>query len=468
MEIKFLQMSGEVTGSKTLITTKKGVKLLLDCGMYQGKGLETDGMNRNLGFEPSSIDYVLLSHAHIDHSGLIPYIYKLGFRGKVICTNPTLDLCNIMLIDSGRIQESDTKEFLKKMDKIGKPINHLDPLYTAEDAEEALTLFEPYDYDCDIKVSDEVTVRFTNTGHMLGGGAVNMKIKEGAKVNRVCYTGDIGRYGKELLPDPKAFPQADYIITEATYGDRRHVDIGDAEQELLVTVLEACCQKKGKLIIPAFAVGRTQEIVSILDRLSSKGLLPNIDVFVDSPMAVSTTGVFRKYSNQLNEQAQKQVQFDGDPFGFDKLHYIRSVDQSKELNERKKPCIIISASGMMEAGRIKHHLANNIDNPRNTILAVGYCSPTTLGARILRGDNKVSIFGIPHRVRATIKRIDALSGHGDYVEMGRYLSCQKASKVKKMFIVHGEKEAKEAYKTYLETIGFKNIEIAYFKNSFTL
>lgn len=466
MEIKFLQMSGEVTGSKTLITTRKGVKILLDCGMYQGKGLETDGMNRNLGFEPSTIDYVLLSHAHIDHSGLIPYIYKLGFRGKVVCTNATFDLCSIMLIDSGRIQESDTHDFLKKMEIQGKPITRLDPLYTAEEAEDSLTLFESYDYNEDITISDEVTVRFTNTGHMLGGGAINIKVKEGKKVNRVCYTGDIGRYNKELLPDPQKFPQADYIITEATYGDRRHVDMVDAEQELLVTVLKACCQKKGKLIIPAFAVGRTQEIVSILDRLSSKGLLPNIDVFVDSPMAVSATAVFRKYADQLNEQAQKQVEFDGDPFGFNKLHYIRSASESKQLNERKKPCIIISASGMMEAGRIKHHLANSIDNPRNTILAVGYCSPTTLGARILRGDKKISIFGLPHTVRASIRRIDALSGHGDYVEMGRFLSCQNASKVKKLFIVHGEKESKEAYKKYLETIGFKDVEIAYFRNAF--
>jgi metallo-beta-lactamase family protein len=466
MKIKFIGAAREVTGSKHLITTDSGKKILLDCGMFQGKGLETDGMNRNLMFNPSEIDHVILTHAHIDHSGLIPYIYKLGFRGSVICTSATRDLCAIMLADSGHIQEGDVKWFNKR--RVSKGLTPVEPIYKEADARACMELFIGVAYDRKFHIDSDIKVKFTNTGHMLGSGTALLEITENGKTTRIAYTGDIGRPESRILKSPKAFPQCDYLITEATYGNRLHPHLQEAEGELLRVIRETCVEKGGRVIIPSFAIGRTQEVVYALNTFFNEGLLPRVNIYVDSPLAVNATDIFRMHSDILNEDVAHTMLTDPDPFGFNSLFYIKSPDESKKLNSNKKPCVIISASGMMDAGRIKHHLANNIENPNNTILAVGYCAPSTLGARILGGADEVSIFGVKHPVKANIERIEAFSGHGDYNEMADFLSCQVAAEVKKVFLVHGDLEAQQAYKLTLESRGFNTVTIPVAGEEFVL
>jgi len=457
MKIKFIGAAREVTGSKHLIITDSGKKILLDCGMFQGKGLETDSMNRDLMFDPSQIDHIILTHAHIDHSGLIPYVYKLGFRGSVICTNGTRDLCAIMLADSAFIQEHDTITFNKRRVKKGLP--QVAPIYTQADATACMGLFIGVPNEMKFRIDENIKVRFTGTGHMLGSGVANIEIVENGQLKKIAYTGDIGRPVDQILAPPQPFPQADILITESTYGDRLHEDSRMAEEELLKVLVDTCVTKGGKLIIPAFSVGRTQEIVFSLNNYFNEGRLPKIDMFVDSPLAVNATAVFRMHPECFNKNFSDVLEKDPDPFGFDNLYYINKVEDSKKLNDHKKPCVIISASGMMEAGRIKHHLANNISDPKNTILIVGYCAPTTLGAKIGRGDKEVSIFGTVYEVKAEVKKIESFSGHGDYKEMISFISCQDKSALSKIFIVHGEYETQKKYVSSLTGEGFKNIEI---------
>lgn len=457
MNLKFLGAAREVTGSKHLLTTSLGKKILLDCGMFQGKGLETDSMNRDLGFNPSEIDHVILTHAHIDHAGLIPYIFKLGFTGSVICSNATRDLCAIMLADSGFIQEHDTHTFNKR--RIRKGLPAVTPIYTQADAVACMSHFIGVPYGMKFRIDDNIKVKFTNTGHMLGSGVANLQIIENGEIKRIAYTGDIGRPVNRIIAPPVPFPQADFVITESTYGDRLHNDMHIVEDELLNIVIETCVNKGGKLIIPAFSVGRTQEIVYSLDGFFRDGRLPKVDIFVDSPLAVNATSVFRMHPECFNKEILKVMETNPDPFGFNSLFYVTRVEESKKLNDHKKPCVIISASGMMEAGRIKHHLANNITDARNTVLIVGYCSPTTLGARIGRGDKEVSIHGTVYEVNADIKKIESYSGHGDYMEMIGFLSCQDKTAVEKTFIVHGEYETQKKYSASLLNEGYKNIEI---------
>ena len=457
MKIKFLGAAREVTGSKHLITTDSGKRLLLDCGMFQGKGLETDGMNRDLGFEPESIDHIILTHAHIDHAGLIPYMYKQGFRGSVVCTNGTRDLCAIMLSDSGFIQEHDTETFNKRRVKKGLPL--VTPIYTQQDAVACMSLFIGVPSDMNFRIDENTKVRFTSTGHMLGSGAANLQIIEKGQIKRIAYTGDIGRPVDPILVPPVPFPQADILITESTYGDRLHDDDMPAEEKLLEVLMNTCVNKGGKLIIPSFSVGRTQEIVFALNNFFNAGKLPRIDVFVDSPLAVNATTVFQMHPECFNSEFAKVLKIDSDPFGFDGLSYITKVEDSKKLNDHKQPCIIISASGMAEAGRIKHHLANNISNPANTVLFVGYCAPSTLGARIQTGIKEVSIFGTVYPIKAEIRNIESFSGHADYKELIQFLGCQEKTAIEKTFIVHGEYETQKKYVAMLQQEGFKNIEI---------
>lgn len=466
MKLEFMGAAKEVTGSKHLITTKSGLKILLDCGMYQGKGLETDAMNRDLGFDPKEIDYLILSHAHIDHSGLIPYIFKLGFNGTVLCTPATRDLCSIMLADAGRIQESDVTTFNKKRKAQG--LEPVEPIYTLADAQACMCCFISVPYHKKFNIEGEVTVEFFDAGHILGSSCIYLEIKEGRKKIRLGFTGDIGRYDKRILRDPEPFPQVDYLIMESTYGDRLHDNLDTAEQDLLCAVLDTCTKKKGKLIIPSFAIGRAQEIIYALDRLRTRNLLPDIDVFLDSPLSISATNIMRLHSECFNEEISEYMKTDPDPFGFDRLQYIQSVEASKALNVRNKTCVIIASSGMMEAGRVKHHLANNIDNPRTTVLCVGYCEPSTLGAKIMRGDKNVSIFGRRYEVRADVRRIDSLSGHGDYEEIMRYITCQEKRRLKQIFLVHGEEQSQITFQATLNKNGYKRVYIPSLKEAVEL
>ncbi|MBP1674527.1 MAG: RNA-metabolising metallo-beta-lactamase [Bacteroidetes bacterium] len=466
MKLKFLGAAREVTGSKILLTDNSGQRILFDCGMFQGKGLETDEMNRDLGFDPSLINHIILTHAHIDHSGLIPYVYKLGFRGSIVCSNATRDLCSIMLADTAYIQEHDTKTYNKRRAKKGLPL--VTPIFTQEDAKDCMALFIGVPSDMKFRIHENIKVKFTSTGHMLGSGVANLLITENGRTTRIAYTGDIGRPTSRILVPPKPFPQADFLITESTYGDRLHQDQFSADEELLKTVVHTCVNKGGKLIIPSFSVGRTQEIVYSLNNFFNEGRLPRIEIFVDSPLAVNATTIFRMHPECFNKEVLQKMEIDPDPFGFNSLTYITRQEDSKKLNDYKKPCIIISASGMMEAGRIKHHLANNISNPKNTILIVGYCSPVTLGARIARGDKEVSIFGTVYKVNAEVREIDSFSGHGDYKEMISFLDCQNKTEVQKTFLVHGEYETQVNYSAKLQEAGFSNIHIPSMRQEFSI
>jgi len=466
MKLTFYGAAREVTGSKVLVETEQGKNILFDCGQFQGKGLETDAQNRALPFSAASIDHIILSHAHIDHSGLIPFMYRHGFTGSVICTNATRDLCSIMLADSGKIQEHDTITFNKRRAKKG--LRPVEPLYTQADAVSSMRLFISVAYDRKFRIDDFTTVRFTNTGHMLGSGVVTLELKEKEGIKRLAYTGDIGRPGSRILKSPEPFPQADFLITESTYGDRLHPTMKESDEELFRVVHRTCVEKRGKLIIPAFSVGRTQEIVYSLNTLYNANRLPRVDIYVDSPLSVNATTIFRMHTECFNEDVREVMLTDPDPFGFNSLFYITSVEQSKSLNDIKQPVIIISSSGMMEAGRVKHHLANSISNPANTVLAVGYCAPSTLGARLLRGEKEVSIHGEKYPVNADIERIESYSGHGDYREMGDYLSCQDPVRLKNTFLVHGEYETQKKYKNYLMSRGFGNITIPATGESYTL
>ena len=482
MKIQFLGATREVTGSKHLITTDSGHTILLDCGMYQGKGMETDAANRDLGFDPAKLDCVVLSHAHIDHSGLIPYIVKLGFKGDIYCTPATRDLCSLMLTDTAFIQEQDVRMYNKKIDRQnphkekGKKYK-IDPLYTQQDVNRAMKHFVTYCYDRRFRLFDDVLLTFTNSGHMLGGAicsleiyeedkSPNLQIFESSNVSqkrwkRVTYTGDIGRLHCHILPPPQLFPQCDYLICESTYGDRLHDEQMVTEEQLLGVVEDTCVYRKGQLLIPSFSVGRTQEIVYVLNQLYNDGRLPHIPVYVDSPMSTNATQIFRMYPDELSEEVRDTMQFDPDPFGFNTLRYITDIRESKVLNHKDEPCIIISASGMLEAGRIKHHVANHISDPRCTILIVGYCEPTTLGARIQEPGLKwISIFGLDRRIKAQITKIEGFSGHGDYREMIDYLTRSLQVKdVRQTFIVHGDLSAAESYKEHLHDAGFSNITI---------
>ena len=483
MKIQFLGATREVTGSKHLITTDSGHTILLDCGMYQGKGMETDAANRDLGFDPAKLDCVVLSHAHIDHSGLIPYIVKMGFKGDIYCTPATRDLCALMLTDTAFIQEQDVRMYNKKIDRQnphkekGKKYK-VEPLYNQQDVNRAMKHFVTYSYDRRFRLFDDVLLTFTNSGHMLGGAICSLEIyeedrfaeriktanAEGQKTRRwkrVTYTGDIGRLHCHILPPPQLFPQCDYLICESTYGNRLHDEQMVTEDQLLGVVEDTCVYRKGQLLIPSFSVGRTQEIVYVLNQLYNDGRLPQIPVYVDSPMSTNATQIFRMYPDELSDEVRDTMQFDPDPFGFNTLRYITDISESKALNHKEDPCIIISASGMLEAGRIKHHVANHISDPRCTILIVGYCEPTTLGARIQEPGLKwISIFGLDRRIKAQITKIEGFSGHGDYREMIDYLTRSlQVDQVRRTFIVHGDTDAAEAYQTHLQDAGFRNITI---------
>jgi metallo-beta-lactamase family protein len=458
MEITFHGAARTVTGSKHLIKTDNGTKILLECGMFQGMGAEADKLNRHFGFDPVEIDHLILSHAHIDHSGLIPRLVKHGFKGKIYCTSATFDLCRLMLSDSANIQEHDAAYINRRRRRQDREL--LDVLYDMNDTVASFDHFVTVDYGKWFEIEDNIMLQFTDAGHVLGSAAVNLRIREGEELVRLCFTGDIGRRNDPILRSPEQFPQADHIICESTYGDRLHEPMEDSEERLLNIVRDTCVKNKGKLIIPAFSLDRTQELVFALDQMEHKGLLPPIKVFVDSPLSVQTTHIVEKHVECYNDEVHDYMtKGDQRPFYFKNLHYITKVEDSKAINELKEPCIIISASGMAEAGRIKHHIKNNISDPANTILMVGYCTPGSLGGRLRNRDERVRIFGEEYEVKARVEVMDSYSAHGDYEEMMEYLSCQNADEVKKLFLVHGDTDVMNSFREKLMANGFRNVYI---------
>ncbi|MBV9962521.1 MAG: MBL fold metallo-hydrolase [Parafilimonas sp.] len=456
MTIAFHGAARTVTGSKHLITLRNGKKVLLDCGMFQGLGRDTFSLNSNFGFDASSVNYLLLSHAHIDHCGLIPKLVKEGFNGKIFCTPATKDLSAILLMDSAEIQRDDTQFTNKKRAKKGLP--PYDVLYDVSDVQKALPLFTFVNYDTWFTIEEGIEVLYTDAGHITGSAAVHVRIKENNTTTQISFSGDVGRYNDVILRTPHVFPQADYVIIESTYGNSLHTAVANTPEEFYVWIEKTCLRKKGKLIIPSFSVGRTQELLYFLNDLSLQGKL-HIPVYVDSPLSYEATDVVKHHPENFNTNIQQLLKRDGDPFDFPDLKFIETVDESKRLNDDHQPMIIISASGMADAGRIKHHIKNNISDSRNTILIVGYCEPHSLGGQLMNGAKQVRIFGEEYNVDAEVGVMRSMSAHGDYNDLLHFLKCQQADAVKKVFIVHGEYNVQQDFREKLLQAGFKDVII---------
>lgn len=458
MKISFHGAARTVTGSKHLIHVNNPQrKILLDCGMFQGMGKETQALNSEWGFEPSEVDYVILSHAHIDHIGLLPKLVKDGFNGPIYCTPPTRELLELLLIDSAHIQESDIRHVNKRRQEQGREL--LEPLYTESDVYNVLPLIRLVDYNKQHRIDEGLELLYTDCGHILGSAAVNLVVRENGKDVRITFSGDVGRYRDVLLRSPDVFPQADFIIIESTYGDKLHDLIAPAADDLLHYIEETCLKNKGKLIIPAFSLGRTQELLYMLNRLELERRLPKLKYYVDSPLSTKITNTIKRHPECFNAQVQEMLKKDDDIFLFQGLTFIEDVDASKRLNASDEPCVIISASGMAEAGRVKHHIANNIGDARNTILMVGYCEPNSLGGRLKKRPESVGIFGTQYNVRAAIGIIDSMSAHADYEDLSQWLSCQDKQQVNKVFLVHGEYDVQEQFKNRLLRKGFTDVHI---------
>ena len=455
MKITFCGAAREVTGSSHLLTLDNGYKILLDCGLYQGNDDDMEDFNQKWLFNPAEIDCLVVSHAHIDHTGRIPKLVADGFKGKIYSTHATRDLCALMLLDSAKIQEGDSAFHNKKRRDHEKEKK---PLYTLRDAQLTMQQFTSSGYETWFHIHQDVRVLFRDAGHILGSSTVTLEIKEGERTVKIGFTGDIGRPNRPILSDPLPMPEVDYLICESTYGDRLHESAPGEAAEFLQIIHHTCVEKKGKLIIPAFSVGRTQEVVYMLDQLHKAGQLPSIPVYIDSPLSVNATEVFINHPECFDVELHEYMMTDENPFGFNGLFYIREAQASKQLNEITKPCIIIASSGMMNAGRIRHHVANSIENHRNTFLIVGYCSPGTLGADLRNGAKSIHIFGEYKQVLADIKTMDGFSAHGDQQEMFDVIKNQIPS-VKKLWLVHGTTERQEPWRDFLVGKGFKDVII---------
>lgn len=455
MKLKFCGAAREVTGSAHLITLDDGYTILLDCGMYQGNSENMKNFNERWLFDPSKLDCVVLSHAHIDHSGRLPKLVKDGFQGTIYATHATRSLCAIMLLDSALIQERDA-EFHNKHRRHNR--DEREPLYTEEDVKATMERFVTFSYSKKFEIRPGAQVEFTDAGHILGSASVALTVNENGKITRLGFTGDIGRPNRPILRDPQPLKPMDYLISESTYGDRLHDAAPQEINRLLHIITETCLKHHGKLIIPAFSIGRTQEIVYILDQLENAGQMPPVPVYVDSPLAVNATVVYGSHPECYDSELSTYILKDPNPFGFSRLTYIKEVEDSKRLNNSNEPCIIISASGMANAGRVKHHLFNNIEDSRNTVLIVGYASPETPAGRLRAGSNHLRLFGEEKMVRCHVEIMDSFSAHADRDELSDFLSNQHQS-AKRLFLVHGDYEVQESFKSLLLSQNFHRVEI---------
>ncbi len=452
MRITFWGAAGEVTGSLHEVQVN-GDRFLLDCGLTQGRRKEAEQKNRCLPLAAKSVTGVVLSHAHIDHSGNLPTLVKNGFDGPIFATPATVDLCHAMLRDTAHIQQKDAEFVNKRRRKRSRPeelleTGEVEPLYGMEDAERTLPLFKPVPYYTPHRLADGLFYECYDAGHMLGSSVVMLHHRKNGKRVRLAYSGDVGRPGLPILRDPDKLPPAEYLIMESTYGNRFHKDEG-AVIDKLAGIINRTCRRGGKIIVPSFAVGRAQQLVLLLHELTNAGRIPNIPLFVDSPLAVNVTGIFRDHVACFDTETRLYLLDGEDPFGFSRLHYIREVSESMKLNELRGPLVVISASGMCEAGRILHHVRNNIEDPRNTILITGFQAENTLGRKLVDKHPEVSVFGEPMRVRAEIAKLNELSAHADQAELLDWMRPM-APHLKKVFLVHGESSQSAALKEAIE------------------
>ncbi|HVU11933.1 MAG TPA: MBL fold metallo-hydrolase [Phototrophicaceae bacterium] len=467
MKITFYGAARAVTGSQHLIEVN-GTRILLDCGLYQGRRAEAEARNRNLPFDAKSVDLMILSHAHIDHSGNIPNLVRSGFRGDIITTSATRDLCASMLIDSAHIQEQDAV-FLNK--KRAKGEQRVEPIYTQQDAITSLDYFTTQSYERARKIAPGVTLTLKDAGHMLGSAIVILDIEdqEEKRSYRLVFSGDLGRKGIPIIRDPETIDSTDYLIMESTYGDRTHPPYEDDTKRMEQIIVETY-KRGGSVVVPAFAVGRTQQLVYTLHQLRQKNDIPALPIYVDSPLAIDVTAVFRLhpecYDDEIRafmENADHRV----DPFGFDDLIYTRSVEESKQINFLRDPAIIISASGMAETGRILHHLRNRIEDPRTTVLLVGYQAENTLGRRLQEGAKEVRIFGQMYPNRAHVEMLSGFSGHADRDGLIAWVGAMQR-KPQRTFLVHGEGEAQPALAQALNERFGMQVDVPEFKQTITV
>ncbi|MBN2183781.1 MAG: MBL fold metallo-hydrolase [Candidatus Krumholzibacteriota bacterium] len=449
MRVKFIGATRTVTGSNFLVSTDKS-KIIIDCGLFQGRREEYYTKNSSFPYDPAELDACILSHAHIDHSGNIPNLIKQGFGARILTTDATRDLCSAMLTDSGHIQEEDVK-YVNKIHK-RKNLPPVEPLYTRKDAENSLQYFSGHPYGQKINVTEDISVTFNDAGHVLGSANPLIEILDGEKTIRLGYAVDLGRNNMPILNDPVRLEDLDYLIIESTYGGRLH-DSVDSTKDRLAEVINSAVQRGGKIIIPSFALERTQEIAYYLNQLLQEDRIPGIPIYVDSPLAVNVTEIFIQHPECYDKEMYEAFRSGKDPLGTNRIEYVRDVEKSKNLNFDDRPMIIISASGMCEAGRIVHHLKNNIGDPKNTILVVGYMAENTLGRKIVERQEKVKIFGEEHLLKAKVEIMNSFSAHADRDELYEYVKPMKDS-VKKIFVVHGEESQSKIFLELLEKNGF--------------
>ncbi len=456
MKVQFWGAAQTVTGSMHLVEAN-GYRILLDCGTFQGRRQNARERNERFPFDVASIDAVVLSHAHIDHSGNLPTLVRQGYDNPIYSTPATRGLCSAMLPDSAEIQESDAR-YVNKVNA-QKRLPPVEPLYTVRDAVETLRLFRTVDYERSIEILPGVRARFRDAGHILGSASVTLEVRENSHVTRLAFTGDVGRPGTAILRDPQPLDAVDALITEATYSGREHGPMMQA-QETLARIVSETVQAKGLLIIPAFAVGRTQDIIYHLHILLEEGEIPAVPVYVDSPLAINVTEVFRMHPECYDEETRDHMLHDHhrDPFGFARLRYVRDAADSKKLNDLKEPAIIISASGMCEAGRVLHHLRHHAGDPRTTVLFVGYQAENTLGRRLLDGDKRVRILGEEYDVAARIERIDGYSAHADESELLDLIG-QTPQLPERVFVVHVEEKVAPPFAEKVRGLGVRNVAI---------
>ena len=457
----------EVTGSKHILEID-GHQIMIDCGAFQGKRQLSDTKNRDFDIAADKLDAVVLTHGHYDHCGLLPVLTKKGFTGNIYATPATRDIANLVMMDSARIQARDAEFLAKQANKKGEKFTWR-PLFNEDDVVKTANQIISLSYNRKMYITPNVSLEFYDAGHILGSGFAYLTITNGSEETRVLFTGDIGRKEKPIIRNPAVnMPPPDYIVLESTYGNRKHEDAEFAMKEL-ERVVRDTCSKKGKIIIPSFAIERAQELVFYLHLLTDRKKIPVVPIYVDSPMAANATSVFRVhpecYDESVNEAFLKHHK---NPFGFGSLSFTTSVEESKSLNDKEGPMIIISADGMCEAGRVLYHLANEIGNERNTILIVGYMAENTLGRKIRDGEKEVKILGDMYHVNAKVEQINAFSAHADYTEMTDWLKTIDTSRLKNIFLVHGEKEAQEFFTDYLHQNGFPNVTTVKYDETYDL
>lgn len=458
MKLTFWGAAKQVTGSMHMLTLANGYNILVDCGMNYDQKRELHEEAFDFPFRPQDIDLVILTHAHIDHSGNLPALVDRGYQGKIICTPATAELTKFLLFDSANIQLQEYKSKLARA-KIQKRRLIPKPIYFDRNVELMMDRIVTWHFDKPFSVNENVSIVLREAGHLLGAASIEIEVMENGERKRIGFTGDLGRGNAELIRIPQPMKDLDYLITETTYGGRVHTSDDTADNELMKHIEETIIKHRGRLIIPAFSVGRTQSIVHVINRLAQKGLLPGVKVFVDSPLAIKTTHVYENHPELLNKDAIQFLKEHKSLFHFEGLHWIDDYNEHQQIMQYTDSCIIVSAAGMVEGGRIQEHVKNNIQNPFSTILIAGYCAEGTLGYRLLQGQKSISIKGKDYQIYASIKSTDVFSSHPGKQELLDYVKATSPEKMKKIFLVHGDEKNLNAMKETLEGLGINNIEV---------